>query len=192
MIARVLYAIALISIALPVPVSYGLEPLPPEQESDFYKSAHGFMDCKDCHFSDQPDSIPRNRIPLLCADCHPKPFDDYILSIHWKEKRPEAVCVDCHGVHNILMVKNPESIAFRSLVCGGCHIGPKENFDRGPHKEGMENSKALACASCHDNHKVQRPTISNMEENCAQCHSEASREFEMGQRVKIQFSGGQN
>lgn len=175
-------------LALLVTRSEGLEPLSTEEQAAFLKSVHDFLECTDCHAEDQPDRIPKTRVPLLCGDCHPDPYSDYIRSVHWKNGEAETICTDCHGAHDITPVKRPDSRAYRSLVCGTCHIGPKENFDAGPHKAGMEKIGALACASCHSNHNVQRPTVAMMEDECAACHATDTPAFALGGRVKARFS----
>ncbi|MCZ6635505.1 MAG: multiheme c-type cytochrome [bacterium] len=166
----------------------GLEPLSSEEQAAFLLSVHEFLECSDCHSPDQPDRIPKIQVPILCGDCHPDPYSDYIRSVHWKKGNPQAICIDCHGTHNITPVQNPNSKAYRSLVCGTCHMGPKENFDAGPHKAGMEKIGALACSSCHSNHNVQPPTIALMEDQCAACHATNTPAFAMGQRVKSRFT----
>jgi len=67
-------------------------------------------------------------------------------------------------------------------------MGPKVNFDAGPHKAGLEKIGALACSSCHSNHNVQPPTIALMEDQCAACHATNTPAFAMGQRVKSRFT----
>ncbi|MDA0745150.1 MAG: multiheme c-type cytochrome [bacterium] len=165
-----------------------LEPLPPEENAAFLNSVHEIIGCESCHLTDTPDHIPRKEIPQICGDCHPNPIKDYQQSVHWNTSPPAAVCTDCHGSHNITLVRRPDSKAYRSLVCGTCHIGPKEQFDRGPHREAMEKTGALACASCHSNHNVQRPTIAQIEPACLQCHTQNSPAFQMGQHVENLFT----
>lgn len=187
--SRLLHLLPVAFLLLP---SYAraLEPLPPDEQAAFSRSVHEIIGCESCHLPGLPDSIPRGEIPRVCGDCHPNPFKDYTLSVHWKDLG--AVCADCHGAHDITLVRRPDSRAYRSLVCGACHIGPKEHFDRGPHREGMERTGALACASCHSNHNVQRPTIARIEPACAGCHPKTTPEFRMGQQVEALFSGLQD
>jgi hypothetical protein len=171
------------------PVARALEPLPPAEQAAFYKGVHGYIGCGSCHEPDRPDRIPRQEVPKTCGTpCHPTQLSDYTTSVHWEGESPGAVCIDCHGIHGITPVKRPDSRAHRSLVCGTCHLGSKENFDRGPHKEGLEKSGALACASCHSNHRVQRPTIDLVEPACLQCHPQDSPAFGVGQSVKTRFT----
>ena len=166
--------------------AFAQAPLPPEVEAHFQAGAHSVIGCEGCHW-EGPDRIPRNNIPTVCGDCHPRPQDDYATSVHWDGGVAHAVCTDCHGVHGILPVANPKSRAHRSLVCGSCHPGPKEELARGPHHAAFENSGALVCASCHGNHSVQPPTISAIEPACEACHERDTEAFAFGSRVSEQL-----
>jgi hypothetical protein len=156
----------------------------------FLKSVHEIIGCESCHLSGKADKISRSDLPQMCGDCHPNQYKEFSKSVHWQGKG--AVCIDCHGSHDIRLVRKPESKAYRSLVCGTCHMGPKEHFDLGPHKAGMERTGALACASCHGNHNVQHPTIAAIEPACAGCHSPDTAQFHMGQKVKHLFDGARD
>ena len=159
-----------------------------DAENDaFLKSVHEIIGCESCHLPGKADKIARSDLPGLCSDCHPNQYKEFARSVHWQGKG--AVCIDCHGSHDIRLVRKPESKAYRSLVCGSCHMGPKEHFDQGPHKSGMEKTGALACASCHGNHDVQHPTMAAIEPACVRCHTQGTPEFQMGQQVKNLFEG---
>ncbi len=170
--------------------AHALQDLGPDEHAAFLRSVHELIGCEGCHEPGQPVSIPRESIPAMCGDpCHNEQLQDYSVSVHWDEARPGAVCIDCHGIHDMAPVRMPESRAYRSLVCGNCHAGPMENFSSGPHKFGMETTGALACASCHSNHNVRHPTVGGVEAACLKCHARPSSAFEMGQNVKLLFSG---
>ena len=156
----------------------------------FLKSVHEIIGCESCHLPSKADKISRSELPQMCGDCHPNQYKEFSKSVHWLGKG--AVCIDCHGSHDIRLVRKPESKAYRSLVCGTCHMGPKEHFDLGPHKAGMERTGALACASCHGNHNVQFPTIATIEPACAGCHSPDTPQFHMGQKVKHLFDSARD
>ena len=165
-----------------------VDPLSPEEEQAFYRGAHSYFACIDCHGDTTVSAIARNRIPEVCGDCHPKALENYTQSVHWGEGKAYTVCIDCHGVHGILPVKNPESKAFRSLVCGSCHIGPMEHFRTGPHFEAFEAKGVLACAACHSNHLVRSPSLDEVEPACETCHPRDSAAFTFGQQVKTDFA----
>jgi hypothetical protein len=184
MIASLL--VAIVWLASP---AVAFDALPPEVEQAFYDGAHSYFDCIDCHADTITSTIARTRIPTVCGECHPKARTHYQQSVHWSNGKAETVCIDCHGVHGILPVTQPGSKAFRSLVCGDCHIGPMEHFVTGPHHAAFEESGALACASCHSNHAVLRPTVAVVEPACEACHTTPSSAFAFGQSVKDQLDG---
>lgn len=179
----------LVAIVWFAPPAIALDTLPPEVEQAFYDGAHSYFDCIDCHADTATSTIARSLIPTVCGDCHPKVRANYEQSVHWSDGKAETVCIDCHGVHGILPVKQSKSKAFRSLVCGDCHIGPMEHFANGPHHAAFEKTGELACASCHSNHAVLRPTIAVVEPACETCHAATSSAFAFGQSVKGQLDG---
>ena len=114
--------------------------------------------CTDCHGahnvqgpsnqSFKPDS------PLLCAECHADPelmekygistnvFDTYVADFHGTTSilfEPEIegqelntpVCIDCHGVHDILSPDDPDSTVMKDnllTTCQKCHPDATSNF----------------------------------------------------------------
>jgi formate-dependent nitrite reductase cytochrome c552 subunit len=166
---------------------FALASLEESENTAFTASVHELIGCESCHLPGKPDKISRAVLPQICGDCHPKQHQEFTESVHWSGKG--AVCIDCHGSHDIRLVRKPESKAYRSLVCGTCHLGPKEHFDLGPHKAGMEKTGVLACASCHGNHSIQSPTLEIVSSACAGCHPKDTPEFQMGQEVGGLFTG---
>jgi predicted CXXCH cytochrome family protein len=115
--------------------------------------------CTDCHgvhnIEDPTTAAFRNNTPALCADCHDNAeimdkygistnvLETYVADFHgtnvklFGEQSPDettnkAVCTDCHGVHDISKVDNPETgIALREnllVKCQECHPGATANF----------------------------------------------------------------
>lgn len=115
--------------------------------------------CTDCHgvhnIQDPTTASFRNSTPALCADCHTNPaimdkygistkvLDTYVADFHgttvklFAEQFPDqptnkAVCTDCHGVHDISKVDNPQTgIALRENLlgkCQRCHPNATANF----------------------------------------------------------------
>ena len=104
--------------------------------------------CIDCHgvhnIGDPTSNSFRNSTPYLCAQCHTnetlmKQFgistnvlNTYVADFHgttvkmFEENYPDQptnkpVCTDCHGVHDILRVDNPNAgIAFKENLLGKC------------------------------------------------------------------------
>ena len=114
--------------------------------------------CVDCHrahnIEDPRTSSFRLSTPELCARCHTdeklmkkyglstmvlqtylKDFHGMTASAQKKQQMTPsvvtAVCTDCHGVHDILSVKDPKSAVMKAnliKVCAKCHAGATKNF----------------------------------------------------------------
>jgi hypothetical protein len=115
--------------------------------------------CIDCHGVHNLEGPSRYatfhlRSPEICADCHNDPalmakyglnadvYETYISDFHgttvvlFQETTPDhpidkAVCVDCHGVHDIASVDDPESHVIKANVletCQRCHPDATTNF----------------------------------------------------------------
>ena len=116
--------------------------------------------CIDCHgvhnISDPTTNLWRVNSPLICAECHADEelmakygistdvFETYVADFHGttsilfdpseeaegEETFNEAVCYDCHGVHDIRRPDDPESGIKENLVetCRKCHPDANESF----------------------------------------------------------------
>ncbi len=115
--------------------------------------------CIDCHgvhnIQDPTTAQFRNDTPLLCAKCHTDPsimnkygistkvYDTYVTDFHgttvalFEKVHPDwptnkAVCTDCHGIHDIKSVNDPEvGIALKEnllVKCQRCHPDATVNF----------------------------------------------------------------
>jgi predicted CXXCH cytochrome family protein len=114
------------------------------------------IDCHGVHDIQNPITAQfRNAVPQLCAKCHTNSevmdkygisthvLDTYVSDFHgttvtlFQSTSPDQptnkpVCVDCHGVHDIPKVDDPQhGIAIKQnllLKCQRCHPGINENF----------------------------------------------------------------
>ncbi len=114
--------------------------------------------CTDCHSShtieDPRTAAFRLRSVELCSKCHsneklmkkygisPNVVKSYLEDFHGrtvalvdKQRKDiwvqEAVCTDCHGVHDIQRVNSPNSPVLKANIaatCGKCHEGATPNF----------------------------------------------------------------
>jgi hypothetical protein len=115
--------------------------------------------CIDCHgvhnIGDPTTAAFRLKSPELCANCHTDPdlmdkygistnvLNTYVSDFHgttvtlFEKQSPDAetnkpVCFDCHGVHDISRVDDPESgIGMKQnllIRCKVCHPDATENF----------------------------------------------------------------
>lgn len=181
--------------------------------------------CADCHGGDPhnedlameeeagflgaPDRVD---IPDFCAKCHSDakkmkeygnlPTNQHALyskSVHGKKSasgdNKAAVCVDCHGKHNIKRVKAPNSSVHRkniSKTCAKCHSDTRlmrrynQRSDQFLLYSGSVHGKKVAggdmeaavCIDCHNNHdilEVKDPlsTVNrkNVINTCGKCHN---------------------
>ncbi|MFV1966019.1 MAG: cytochrome b/b6 domain-containing protein [Pirellulaceae bacterium] len=99
-------------------------------------------DCHQRHDSLHPESKAfRLELPNRCANCHADVAGRYSLSLHGELTElgfgPAAKCSDCHGAHDILPVKDPNSHLSdqnRLATCQKCHVYAVRNFcDFDPH-----------------------------------------------------------
>jgi hypothetical protein len=158
--------------------------------------------------------VPKpSEIPQVCGKCHGPSLsamkvkfhlndvvDDFKASVHDRalnERNDGPQCISCHGVHNILSVKDPRSPVYPTNVagtCSKCHSNANymKKFNPGLPVDqyqkyltsihGKRNlagdPKPATCVSCHSNHLI-RPVKdprspvypTNIPSTCAKCHS---------------------
>lgn len=189
--------------------------------ADMYKSDVHFrkgIPCSACHGGDSKEEdqdksmsksagffgIPKGiQASKICAKCHKDQFETLSKSVHGQSSTSAGLiinnCVTCHGVHNIVPVKNPNSKVNGSNIvktCSNCHsdaslmkkynpglkVDQLDKYKTSIHgkKVFSGDSKAANCASCHGNHdikKVNDPNskvyISNIPSTCNTCHGDA-------------------
>jgi len=168
-------------------------------------SVHKDVDCASCHQDADVEDFPHpeNLEPVYCGTCHDNAELDYDASIHGQalnRKEPYAPrCRDCHGTHNILSPKDPESKTYKMKVpylCGGCHREGApvarvydisehnivENYSQSIHGEGLFKKGLVVtatCTNCHRAHLIlphtdPRASINprNIANTCMQCHGQ--------------------
>lgn len=176
--------------------------------------------CSDCHGShgiravDNIDDIEfKEDIVKICGRCHKSVQEQYESGIHWtalnEGKKESPSCINCHGEHEILMLKDKDSSVFSSNVpatCSKCHENetissaygmPAKRFQTymdSFHGILLEYGelKSANCASCHGAHKIlpstdpqSRVYRENLPETCGSCHPNAGAKFK---DVKIHIS----
>lgn len=150
----------------------------------------------------------RKQIPERCGSCHAdvarmNPFglrtdqlSRYKTSGHGTtlEKTGDdrvAVCVDCHGVHDVLPHNEPASKTYALNIpdtCSSCHADEAlmSDFDIASHiVDEYRNSVhgkllfeqgdtgAPTCATCHGNHAAMPPGFGSVGDVCGKCHVDA-------------------
>jgi hypothetical protein len=173
------------------------------------------LSCAECHGGDSSaqemeSSMDKNKgyigipkpgdIPAMCGTCHGDLQQEFETGIHGtalKNNSKGPQCVSCHGIHNIVSVKDKRSPVFPTNVtkmCGNCHSNAAyiQQFNPGLAVDQYEkyltsvhgklnaegDIKVATCVSCHSNHlifpvKDPRSPVSPMKipSTCATCHS---------------------
>lgn len=176
---------------------------PVVDEGAFKKSVHQSLACVDCH--KDVKEAPHDNTPgkVDCGTCHTEEQKQFSDSLHGQAlARGDNLaprCQNCHGNHDIVPLKDPNSklsplrIPF---VCGSCHRegGPVqiqydihqdhilENYSESIHGEGLFKkglSVSATCVSCHSAHQIRphtdpRSTIAreNIVKTCLKCHAQ--------------------
>jgi len=170
----------------------------------FAASIHSSFGCTGCHADlegkDLPHETPQ---PVKCGTCHTTEQEQHARSLHGKAiARGDALapyCVNCHGNHDIVAVKDPRSAVAPlkvPFVCGQCHREgttvsrnrpiPQdnilENYSESIHGEALLKkglSVAPNCATCHTPHLILPHTDpassinrKNIAATCTKCHTQ--------------------
>ncbi len=180
--------------------------------------AQAGLTCVDCHGGDpkatditahatdnfkRPDN--KKAIAELCASCHGdvrrmNPYglptdqlDRYKTSKHGEQlfehnDQKVAVCIDCHGVHDILKVKSPQAHVYPTNIpqtCGRCHGDAKlmqeyklptdivTQYKSSYHAYMVFEKGDLSaptCVTCHGSHGATPPGTKEVGEVCGKCH----------------------
>lgn len=151
-------------------------------------------------------SVRRAQIPELCGRCHSDAvfmrqhnpslrtdqLSQYKTSVHGKRlaqgDSKVAVCIDCHGVHDLRPASdtrsrvNPLNVA---QTCSRCHANaeymksyriPTDQFDKyskSVHHEAMTargDLSAPTCTTCHGSHGAAPPGVDSVQNVCSTCH----------------------
>lgn len=185
---------------------------------------HRGFTCADCHGGSEQQNATvisfnvmsgdfigrptRSNITTVCSKCHVKEAQDYRTSIHWaaiESGHPEAAtCTDCHGIHEIRAISDPESSSNHQnspATCAKCHSNPEimsawyygiktdrfDTYKESFHWKALDKGYTLVatCADCHGNHNTRShtdPTSStfpeNLPETCGKANCHPGAEFD--------------
>jgi nitrate/TMAO reductase-like tetraheme cytochrome c subunit len=173
-------------------------------------SVHGEagLACVDCH-ADLAKTAefphPEKLAPAQCASCHEAAVTEYGRGVHARARNEgrelAARCSDCHGSHDILPSKDPQSRTYHlnlPATCARCHGDPAlirkvgiavgdvtRLFEDSIHGQALKRSGLVVapnCATCHEAHailpnedpasKIARPNIPS---TCGSCHQGVER-----------------
>jgi Rieske Fe-S protein len=156
--------------------------------------------------------IARRDVPQLCGDCHAdvqrmNPYglrtdqlSAYKTSGHGRRldqfgDERVAVCIDCHGSHDIRRADSPESRTHFQRIpetCGRCHADAAMMRDYGHPTTIVEEYRASVhgrnvlehgdagspnCATCHGSHGAAPPGAAQVGQVCGRCHQQVEQYF---------------
>jgi len=176
--------------------------------SRYYDSVHiaKGVSCTDCHtgvHSLTPWKNDKQKVVGICGRCHQKEASVFVRSIHGKSlmagNQDSPACNDCHGLHGIKPLGNPNSPfhkRFNSLVCMKCHSNEKmmkrngvftlavKTYENSYHGKNFRlgfPERVAGCADCHTSHFVlpasnPHSTVNpnNIVKTCRRCHTRAT------------------
>ncbi len=164
--------------------------------------------------------IERKQIPHLCGGCHSDPsyirqfnpslrvdqLDQYRTSVHAKRlaagDSKVAVCIDCHGVHDLRAPSDPRSTVNPvnvAATCARCHADveymkgypiPTDQFAKyngSIHHEALVvrgDLSAPTCSTCHGNHGAVPPGVDKVQNVCSNCHTFQDQMYEKSSHKK--------
>ncbi|HEV2488809.1 MAG TPA: hypothetical protein VGT03_03300 [Candidatus Acidoferrales bacterium] len=160
--------------------------------------------------------LERKQIPGFCAKCHADAsymrgfnpsvrtdqYAQYLTSVHGKllakGDTKVAVCIDCHGVHDIQPPTDPRARVYPVNVaqtCAACHAnvdymkGYKTLTDEfalyntSVHHAALVDRGDLSaptCTTCHGSHGAAPPGVASVENVCSTCHVFQAQLFDSG------------
>ncbi|MEJ2471224.1 MAG: cytochrome c3 family protein [Desulfuromonadales bacterium] len=178
-----------------------------KETSEHYASVHKLneVSCADCHDDIHTHTYwngSKVKVIEKCTGCHDD-HEDYLESIHGQAvlagNQDSAACHDCHGLHKIEQLGEPDSHVnreFHTKVCLKCHadhemmerngvfpvaVDSYMNSYHGKNFKLGSPDKVAGCADCHTAHGVlpkddPRSSVNpaNLTGTCAQCHENAT------------------
>jgi hypothetical protein len=185
----------------------------------FAASVHGqlSLNCVDCHVDLAQAELPHAEKlkPAECTACHDTAA--YDQSVHGRAVaagRAGAKCADCHGAHDILPSKEPDSRTYLlnlAKTCGACHGqaatqgsgAPGGNvvaqFEDSIHGRALTRSGltvAPSCVSCHGGHDIASKSEATshvhrlaLADTCGKCHEGIKRQYVGGRHGSLVQNG---
>lgn len=156
----------------------------------------------------------------VCGSCHADParmkaynletdqYEKYYTSVHGQQLLTKndvrvAICVDCHGVHDIKKTTDPTAKVSPLNVpelCSSCHsdaarmqpygieTNQYEIYSKSIHGQKLlveKDTRAPTCASCHGSHDAQPPTSKTVVEVCGKCHTATQKLYEESRHAQL-------
>jgi predicted CXXCH cytochrome family protein len=158
----------------------------------FAKSVHGeTLRCTECHADKTADHATgtlkfKTRRDVTkayyeqCKNCHfanyTKTLDGVHFAVMAKGNDKAALCVDCHGAHDISRPGQPRTRISR--MCSGCHAAEAGVYAKSVHGRASETSNDVpVCTDCHRAHDIADPRDGALAmrtpEICGRCHTDS-------------------
>ena len=174
-------------------------------EAKLAGSAHKETKCWDCH-RDLTEEHPDDEVaakPVDCARCHekaPQTFDTSVHGMALKAGNESAAnCTDCHGSHEVVSPRSPESplhFTRQTETCGECHA--EQATDVADSIHGKASAKGIreapSCTDCHEEHSIHSlvggKASREVGDTCSRCHESERLNTKFGlpsDRVKTFF-----
>lgn len=115
-----------------------------------------------------------------------------------------AICIDCHGVHDVKKASDPTSAVYPLNVpklCASCHSDAKlmepygiptgqfEIYQQSVHGKALlvtQDLRAPTCASCHGSHDAKPPQSSEVVGVCGKCHTATQALYEQSKHARLE------
>ncbi len=180
----------------------------PDEGRQHFSSVHMINDiqCSDCHSDvhaiEKWDGA-KERVVQVCVGCHDG--TGYEESVHGRAVREgnqdAASCADCHNLHQIEPLGDPDTYEYRAFhteTCHKCHADQEMmrrngvptiavlTYEESYHGkvEALGSALAAGCADCHRAHDILPPddpnssvNPENLPETCGACHPGSSIRF---------------
>ena len=117
----------------------------------FAHSAHGKLNCVDCHSSITETPHPSKLPAVDCASCHTKALSKHAFHARLLQtpipKGKDTSCAECHGNHDTIARKSKE-FAFtdgrQTEACGRCHEPERADYFASAHGAHPTEGKRIA------------------------------------------------
>ena len=184
-------------------------------------SLHSKVPCVACHV--EATSLPHaaKMGPAQCGSCHQQQQQEFNGSVHGMAiaggSKEAATCRDCHGSHDIISRKNPQSRTFRfnlPFTCAKCHTNQKmlqqehvrqplaaQQYIDSMHGRALLVSGLIVAPTCNDCHGVHnilpasdpRSSVnkSNVPHTCGVCHIGVAETYRNSIHGQLVEKGGQ-
>jgi len=172
---------------------------------------------KDANFVAVPG---RTQTVGICGSCHSDPnrmrqynlstdqYSKYWTSVHGQRLLTAndtrvAICIDCHGSHDIKKASDPTAAVYPFNVprlCSSCHSDatlmqpygiPTDQYatyEKSIHGNALlvdQNVNAPSCASCHGSHDAKPPSDAEVVDVCGKCHTATQALYEESRHALV-------